>query len=129
MQRHDVDFCMIMQFILRNLFNHHNCKTKIRIIWTTIIFTLWVCPVKGQKTEHFTRIFNECAIANDFFKNADPENLYRGFWEIIFFRGGGICADPDKSVIFIVTIQLIIFEIIGMPMLPFNAVKHKLRTS
>lgn len=55
-----------------------------------------------------------------FFKNAvecgDPENLYRGFWEIFFFRGGGICADPDKSVIFIVTIQLIIFEIIGMPM-------------
>lgn len=46
-----------------------------------------------------------------------------------FFRGEGICADPDKSVIFIVTIQLIIFEIIGMPMLPFNAVKHKLRTS
>lgn len=46
-----------------------------------------------------------------------------------FFRGGGICADPDKSVIFIVTIQLIIFEIIGMPMLPFNADKHKLRTS
>lgn len=38
-------------------------------------------------------------------------------------------ADPDKSVIFIVTIQLIIFEIIGMPMFPFNAVKHKLRTS
>lgn len=68
-----------------------------------------------------------------FFKNAvirgDPENLNRGFWEIVFFRGGGICADPDKSVIFIVTIQLIIFEIIGMPMLPFNAVKHKLRTS
>lgn len=64
-----------------------------------------------------------------FFKNAvirgDPENLNIP----PPFRGGGICADPDKSVIFIVTIQLIIFEIIGMPMLPFNAVKHKLRTS
>lgn len=49
-------------------------------------------------------IFNECVIVNDFFKNVDFENFYRGFWEIIFFWGGGICVDLDKFVIFIVII-------------------------